>query len=242
MVFGMSTDRWSLGLTDSGLPPAQTAQLAGTSVRWSKTEGHGSRTEGHGSRLGAVPFGSMALHEVLCALLLRGPSHGYELQATLGAELGQLWETRASHLYLTLGRMQRDGLVVTSRQRQDNLPDRQLVRLTAAGRRSAEGWLAASSGGQDLVVRLAVARLVVPDHVERMAGVAAEDRRRALQRLRSMRRSVSEGFQPEALEFEIRRVEGELRWASMVRDTAGAIASRADAPRRRRGTEDSRLA
>ncbi len=44
----------------------------------------------------------MALREVLCSLLLDGPAHGYQLQVTLEAELGPLWVTRASQVYLTL--------------------------------------------------------------------------------------------------------------------------------------------
>src|SRR6266487_1236391 len=92
----------------------------------------------------------MALREVLCSLLLEGPAHGYQLQVTLEAELGPLWVTRASQVYLTLGRMQRDGLVVSRRVRQANRPDRQLLRLTARGRAVATDWLFAPGPAEEI--------------------------------------------------------------------------------------------
>lgn len=184
----------------------------------------------------------MALHEVLCALLLEGPSHGYQLQATLQAELGPLWETRQSQLYLTVGRMQRDGLIVVRRQRQESLPDRQLLKLTDRGSKLAETWLSSTTAGDDLVIRLAVARLVVADRFEEIAAAAMEERQSALRELRALRREVGDGFQAEAVDHEVRLVEAELRWVSAVRDSTASIVSRARGGRRRRVTEDVRLA
>ena len=72
----------------------------------------------------------MSLSGALAALLLTGPSYGYELHTTLEAELGSLWATRASQVYLTLCRMTRDGLVTSERIHQDTRPDRQRLTLT----------------------------------------------------------------------------------------------------------------
>src|SRR6266705_2682093 len=121
----------------------------------------------------------MALREVLCSLLLDGPAHGYQLQATLEAELGPLWVTRASQVYLTLGRMQRDGLVVSRRVRQAARPDRQLLRLTERGRAVATDWLFAPGPAEEIVVRLALARLVLPDRFAELATLILEERTRA---------------------------------------------------------------
>src|SRR6266705_2503941 len=104
----------------------------------------------------------MALREVLCSLLLGGPAHGYQLQARLEAELGPLWVTRASQVYLTLGRMERDGLASSRRVRQATRPDRQLFELTERGRAVARRWLDGPGSPDEAVVRLAVGRLVDP--------------------------------------------------------------------------------
>src|SRR6266508_604763 len=100
----------------------------------------------------------VGLREVLAGLLLEGPAHGYRLHATLEAELGPLWQTRASQVYLTLGRMERDGLASSRRVRQATRPDRQLLELTERGRALAERWLSGPGAPDEAVVRLAALR------------------------------------------------------------------------------------
>jgi DNA-binding PadR family transcriptional regulator len=165
----------------------------------------------------------MALREVLCSLLLDGPAHGYQLQVTLEAELGPLWVTRASQVYLTLGRMQRDGLVVSRRVRQATRPDRQLLRLTARGRAVATDWLFAPGPAEEIVVRLALGRLVLSDRFAELVALIIEERTRALRALRALRDEVGGGFQREAVEAELHRVHGELRWLAGVRDRSGQL-------------------
>lgn len=183
----------------------------------------------------------MALASALLGLLSAGPAHGYQLQTTLEAELGPLWQTRASQVYLTLGRLERDGLVVATRQRQDKRPDRQLLELTERGRAAAQRWLTEVEGAEDLVVRLAVARIAAPDRFPEVARATVDSRQAALRQLRSLRRGSVEGFQVDALDAEIRRTEGEVRWASGILDNAGAIVARPPAQRRRR-SQEARLA
>ena len=174
----------------------------------------------------------MALQQALAALLLSGPSHGYQLMATLGAELGPLWETRASRVYLTLARMEREGLVTSTRVRQDARPDRHLLRLTQHGRGVAERWLEDQGPPDDAVIRLAVARLVIPHRFEAVAAAIASQRAAGLQRLRELRRRATEGFQPEALDAEIARAQSDLRWLALVRERHQEIVARPAAQRR----------
>ncbi|MHB8589458.1 MAG: PadR family transcriptional regulator [Candidatus Dormibacteraceae bacterium] len=174
----------------------------------------------------------MALQQALAALLLSGPSHGYQLMATLQAELGPLWETRSSRVYLTLARMEREGLVTSSRIRQDSRPDRHVLRLTQRGRGIAEQWLEGLGPADETVVRLAVARLVIPDRFEALAAEIASQRAASLQRLRELRRQATEGFQPEALDAEIARAQSDLRWLALVRERHVEIVARPTAKRR----------
>jgi DNA-binding PadR family transcriptional regulator len=177
----------------------------------------------------------VSLQGALAALLLQGPAHGYQLHATLEGELGPLWETRASQLYLTLGRMQRDGLVTALRVRQENRPDRQLLELTPKGRTVAERWLW-SADRAELVVRLAVARIAAPGRFEDVAAAAVQERSEALARLRALRDELADhGFQVEAAEAEVLRVQAELRWAAAIRDRAAKLVARPRAATRRAG-------
>lgn len=167
----------------------------------------------------------MALSGALAALLLPGPTHGYELHATLEAELGSVWVTRPSQVYLTLGRMARDGLVVTQRIHQKTRPDRQLLTLTDAGRRIGENWLTRGPS-DELVVRVAVARLAVPDRFAALLASMADDRTETLHRLRAERTSDVGGLRAEARDAEIRAVEAQVRWLASVRQRADELVAR----------------
>ena len=83
------------------------------------------------------------VQEVLLALLAKEASHGYELQARLALALGPLGGAlNAGHVYVTLGRLEKAGLVCARRVGQADRPDRKVYELTAAGRERVQEWLA----------------------------------------------------------------------------------------------------
>jgi DNA-binding PadR family transcriptional regulator len=183
----------------------------------------------------------MGLRDALAALLLPGPNHGYQLMATLESELGPLWETRASRVYLTLARMEQEGLITSARVRQDNRPDRRMLSLTPRGRSIAQNWLDGEGSADDPVVQLAVARVVMPLEFDRVVDALATKRSARLQSLRELRRQTSTGFQPEALDAEIARTQADLRWLTLVRDRSDQIVSRPRA-QKKHGTAGSERA
>jgi DNA-binding PadR family transcriptional regulator len=152
--------------------------------------------------------------------------------ATLESELGSLWETRASRVYLTLSRMEQEGLITSTRVRQDYRPDRRLLRLTPQGRSLAQRWLDGKGSADDPVVRLAIARVAMPQEFDRLVESLASERTARLQRLREMRRKTSAGFQPEALDAEIGRAQADLRWLALVRERSDEIVARPRAQKR----------
>jgi hypothetical protein len=101
-----------------------------------------------------------------------------------------------------------------------------LVRLTPLGRANAETWLMAGDSPQDLVIRLAVARIAVPKRFEAIADAAVHEGTEKLQRLRSLRKGLEGGFQAESVDLEIMRVQAEIRWAASVRDRAVELLTR----------------
>ncbi len=167
----------------------------------------------------------MGLSSALAALLLTGPSHGYELHATLETEVGPTWVTRPAQVYLTLGRMHRDGLVTSERIHQETRPDRQRLTLTEAGRCAAEEWLTRGPA-DELVVRLAVARLVVPERMPTLVAAMTDERTATLHRLLAARAEDAGGFRAEARDAEIRSVEGQLRWLEGLRGHLDEIVAR----------------
>jgi DNA-binding PadR family transcriptional regulator len=84
------------------------------------------------------------VQDVVLALLAKEPSHGYQLRARLRQALGPVGEAmNAGQIYVTLGRLEKAGLVVG--QREPGLPDRpdrKVYELTAAGQQRVTDWLA----------------------------------------------------------------------------------------------------
>ena len=82
------------------------------------------------------------VQEVVLALLAKESSHGYQLRARLHLALGPLAEAlNAGHVYVTLNRLEKAGLVVSERVGQTDRPDRKVYELTAAGRERVMDWL-----------------------------------------------------------------------------------------------------
>jgi DNA-binding PadR family transcriptional regulator len=86
------------------------------------------------------------VQEVLLALLAKEASHGYDLRARVQLALGPLADAlNAGHVYVTLNRLEKAGLVTSERVGQTDRPDRKVYALTAAGRARVMEWLADTS-------------------------------------------------------------------------------------------------
>jgi DNA-binding PadR family transcriptional regulator len=82
------------------------------------------------------------VQEVLLALLAKDASHGYELRARLALALGPLAEAlNEGHVYVTLTRLEKAGLVTSEQVGQADRPNRKVYELTAAGRARVMEWL-----------------------------------------------------------------------------------------------------
>ena len=80
-------------------------------------------------------FQLRVVQEVLLALLAAEPSYGYQLRARLQLALGPLAESlNAGQVYVTLGRLEKSGLLSSERVEQSERPDRRAYALTESGR------------------------------------------------------------------------------------------------------------
>lgn len=81
------------------------------------------------------------VQEVLLALLAKDPSHGYQVRARLQLAMGPLAEVlNPGHVYVTLNRLERGGLLTSERVGQPDRPERKVYALTAAGRMRVDEW------------------------------------------------------------------------------------------------------
>jgi DNA-binding PadR family transcriptional regulator len=160
--------------------------------------------------------------EVVLAMLAKEPSHGYQLRARLNDALGPLGdEINAGQIYVTLGRLEKAGLVVTEKSEQaaerSERSDRKVYALTADGEERIAEWLHEVSWPRpDLaefhlkLVAAAAARLADP------IAIVGAQRRELLRRLRAAQRAALEE-QPHStagllLEGIVLRLQADLRW------------------------------
>jgi DNA-binding PadR family transcriptional regulator len=81
--------------------------------------------------------------EVVLAMLAKEPSQGYQLRARLDAALGPLSEAvNAGQIYVTLGRLEKAGLVALDEADGTTDRERKIYVLTAAGQERVGEWLA----------------------------------------------------------------------------------------------------
>jgi DNA-binding PadR family transcriptional regulator len=157
--------------------------------------------------------------EVVLAMLAKEPSHGYELRARLRQALGPLGEAlNPGHVYVTLTRLEKAGLVTS--ERAEGLADRQdrkVYALTPDGQQRVAEWLAEVSWPKpDLaefhlkLVAAAAAGLADP------LSIVDTQRRELLRRLRDAQRAAL--AEPEGsdaallLEGIVLRLQADLRW------------------------------
>ncbi|MFZ0756987.1 MAG: PadR family transcriptional regulator [Trebonia sp.] len=159
--------------------------------------------------------------EVVLAMLAKEPSQGYQLRARMNDALGPLGEAlNAGQVYVTLGRLEKAGLVAVEETPGSTGPadrDRKVYVLTAAGQQRVAEWLAEVSWPKpDLaefhlkLIAAAAAGLADP------IGIVDAQRRELLRRLRDAQRAemaVPDGSDAALLlEGIALRLQADLRW------------------------------
>jgi DNA-binding PadR family transcriptional regulator len=154
--------------------------------------------------------------EVVLAMLAKEPSHGYELRARLNEALGPLGdEINAGQIYVTLGRLEKAGLVAAEAKRSSS--ERRVYRLTVAGEERVAEWAHEVNWPRpDLaefhlkLIAAAAARLADP------IAIVDAHRRELLRRLRTVQRAAIEEQSNAAsgllLEGIVLRLQADLRW------------------------------
>jgi len=84
----------------------------------------------------------------LLALLAKEPAHGYELKTQLEQIFGEAYPApNIGQIYVTLQRLERDGLVRSQDVVQTTRPNKRVYELTAAGREAVIDWIDKPSEG-----------------------------------------------------------------------------------------------
>jgi DNA-binding PadR family transcriptional regulator len=159
------------------------------------------------------------LQDVVLALLAKEPTHGYQLRARLQQALGPVGEAmNAGQIYVTLGRLEKAGLVVCERAPgAADRPDRKVYALTSDGQQRIAGWLAdvqwPGPAPAEFHLKLIAA---AASHLADPLGIVDAQRREVLRRLtETQRAAMAEPDHSEAgllLEGLVLRLQADLRW------------------------------
>jgi DNA-binding PadR family transcriptional regulator len=162
------------------------------------------------------------MRHLFLALLRRGPVHGYELKRTYDELFGAVSPAmNVGQVYVTMGRLERDGLVTVREERRDDGPDVKVYELTTEGEKALDEWLLepvdAPTGRSDLVIKLVATWLGDPGAVH---DLVADHRQRYLQDLRALD-SLAAGEDSGSLsdllvQGAALRLQAELRFLDLV--------------------------
>lgn len=157
--------------------------------------------------------------EIILAMLAKEPSHGYELHARLTTALGPLGEgLNAGHIYVTLGRLEKAGLVVRDGS-DDRLAraDRKIYRVTPEGQQRVAEWLSELDWPKPDLAEFHLKLLAAAEgHLADPVAIIDAQRRELLRRLREVQRAaLVESDESDAgvlLEGIALRLQADLRW------------------------------
>jgi DNA-binding PadR family transcriptional regulator len=107
----------------------------------------------------------MSVRHALLALLSDGPKYGLRLREEFEAGTGEVWPLNIGQVYTTLQRLERDGLIESGDDDQDQDSPQKLYRITAEGDRELTFWLRtppdmSSPPRDELVIKVLVAMRV----------------------------------------------------------------------------------
>jgi DNA-binding PadR family transcriptional regulator len=153
----------------------------------------------------------------LLALLAKEPAHGYELKSQLEQIFGEAYPTpNIGQIYVTLQRLERDGLVQSQDVVQATRPNKRVYELTDAGRAALDGWLDRSNEGPRVrdafFMKLVLSELAGTS--DRL-GLIIRQRRHYLAQMRSLSElaAAADGSVPRLLiEGAMLHLQADLDW------------------------------
>jgi len=108
------------------------------------------------------------VRQPLLALLAKEPAHGYELKLALEQTFGGAYPSpNIGQIYVTLKRLEQDGLVRSQDVEQATRPNKRVYELTPAGREALTAWAGEPSEGPRVRDEFFIKLVLAP-----MAGLA----------------------------------------------------------------------
>jgi DNA-binding PadR family transcriptional regulator/Sec-independent protein translocase protein TatA len=181
----------------------------------------------------------MSVRHALLALLSEGPKYGLQLREEFEARTGEVWPLNVGQVYTTLQRLERDGLVESDDDADQDGPQKGF-RITTAGEHELTAWLRtppdlASPPRDELVMKVLVALRVPGTDVHEVIQVHRRYVVEVMQQWTRIKETEAESDMSLALvvDAELYRLDSVIRWL----DSADGRIKRAAADTETQATE-----
>lgn len=183
----------------------------------------------------------MSVRHSLLALLDADPMHGYGLKTEFEAATGRVWPLNVGQVYMTLARLERDGLVEIDAASDGQVEGQKVYRITEAGREELRSWFATPVARevvprQELAIKLVFAlrsgSADVAEVVQRQRTVTVRQVQE-ITRLKAAAEADGDLAGVLMLDALLFQAEAEARWLDLCEARLSQLP--AATPRRRRG-------
>jgi len=169
--------------------------------------------------------GNLSPEFALLGFLVAGPHHGYDLHQRINAELGYVWHLSQSQAYAILDRLENHGDITGKIVRQHKLPDRQILRITPAGRRRFLDWLENGSAKNargirlEFLTRLYFSNLFTPEETSQIFAAQSTEIKRGIERLEDMLAHVppDQTYNRLSLDLRLRQMKLIQLWMAEIK-------------------------
>lgn len=169
----------------------------------------------------------MSAKHALLGLLLDRPAYRYQLGDRLKERLGPAWAINSGHLYQTIDRLEKDGLIEQADSAPEERADRQIFEINDDGTKEYERWFKKDISAARLLRRPLLVKITLagPERLQGTLKQIAAYERDCAARLRELSRQRDEIPRGEprvradhvllrlGLSADITHLRGELEWA-----------------------------
>ena len=159
----------------------------------------------------------MSVRHALLALLSEGPKYGLRLQQEFEERTGEVWPLNVGQVYITLQRLERDGLVASDDESEAG-PQKRFT-ITPAGSAELDGWLRTPAGDippprDELVIKVLISLRVPGADVHDIVQVHRRHMIELMQRYWRLKAEAAEDDIGLSLvaDAEMFRLDGIVRW------------------------------
>lgn len=177
------------------------------------------------------------MKHLLLGLLEAGPAYGLELKARRDALVGLVsGSVNVGQIYVTLGRMEKDGLVRHHVEASDVGPDRKVYELTEVGAKELQRWLESPPAPAQLRSE-ALTKVITAMQIgsPQTAELVRTHRGQCLEALRALDLAAAAGDRASAVDDVLVQaaalhLQADLRWLDHVESLLASLPETAPGP------------